>query len=426
MEVIATPTDLINKFKSLSSENFLEDIIQIISTFDVYFNYEKNKNNKIIRIILLIKKNNNNHPPIYYHCNGCVIDTIKWKIISMPPITFNKKQFPILIESYFKQGLYDIYKVIDGTVVTIYYWNNAWNISSSHGYDVSSFYWMGTMTYSEIIYDLFTRLYPNTIEHNGIELIDNYSLNFNKLKKNKCYTIGFRHHNYHPLLLDPEYIWNIQNVNLDTNEVEYNDGIIGLPNQQIITAIDSLDQLQYLNKTSIQDAIRSENPTFNYGYILRSKDIKITKEFSNILLPSMLLKKIKKNIYEYPSNVLRQYITNLNRFDYISLKNFFNKSEKNEIIQLYPQMNKKYTVYTQCMTDVIKCTILIMKSKKTNIDEPLHFQPCIISLANSLIKHISKFEALDPFHADTESILKDYYSNIEYSVLFLNAINKYK
>ena len=41
-------------------------------------------------------------------------------------------------------------------------------------------------------------------------------------------------------------------------------------------------------------------------------------------------------------------------------------------------------------------------------------------------KNISKFEALDPFHPDTESILKDYYSNVEYSVLFLNAINKYK
>ncbi len=425
MEVIENITDLVNIIKNFNT-NFLTELIPFINKFDVYFNYEKDKNDKIIRIILRIRKNNNIHPLIYYYCNGCVIDTVKWNVISYPPIAFNKRHISELIESYFKQGLYDVIKVIDGTVVTIYYWRNRWNISSSNNYDISSNYWIGELTYAEIIYDLFKRLYPDSIEQCGIELIDNTTLNFNKLNKNKSYTIGFRHHNFHPLLKDPECMWNIQNVNTSNGKKEFNDGIPGILNQKIITAINSLDQLKYNTKTSILDASRIENPVFNYGYILRSKDISVTKECSNILISSPLLLKIKKNIYDYPVNSLKQYITHLNRFEYIALKNFFNKSEKNDMIQLYPQLVEKFNIYNKCINETILCTMTLLKNKQMGLTEPLNFQTCIITLAYSLLKHISKFEALDPFNKDTELVLKDYYSNIEYCILFINCINKYK
>lgn len=418
-------SDLIAKIKTFGND-FVDEMVPLINKFDVYFNYERDRNNNITRVILRLRKNNNIHPLLYYYCNGCVIDTLKWKAVSVPPMAFNKRQVPELIESYYKQGLYDVLKVIDGTVVTFYYWNNYWNISSSNSYDVSSFYWIGDMTYAEIIYDLFTRLYPDTIETNGIQLIDNNRLDFCKLQKNKSYTIGFRHHNFHPIKSDPECMWNIQNVHLSSGRIEFNDGIQGLPNQQIITAVNSLDQLNHINKSAMADALRQENPVFNYGFILRSKNQSITKEFSNILLSSTLLKKIKKNIYEYPANTLKQFITHTNRFEYITMKNFFNKSERNEMIQLCPQMFERFPLYSKCINDTVLCTLAIMKNKQTNTSEPLNFQTCIITLAYSLLKHISKFEALDPFNVDTESILKDYYSNIEYSVLFLNAINKYK
>lgn len=427
MEVIG---ELISKIKSLT---VIEDINLVLNSHDLVCHYEKTNERKspngMLRLILRIKKNNNVHPLVYYYCNGCVIDTIKWKVVSMPPMTFNKRQMPTLIESYFKQKLYDVIKVIDGTVVTIYYFNNRWNISSSNNYDISPCYWMGNLTYAEVIYDLLKRLYPNAIEQNGVTLIDNISLQFSKLQKNKSYTIGFRHHNFHPLLDDPERMWNIQITNLDNGNVEYNHGLKGIPNQQVITAVDSLDQLFHLNKVNTMDIVKAENNgVYNYGYILRSKNIEATKEYSNIILYSTLLKGIKKSIYEYSSDYIKQYINHENRFEYIALKNFFNKIERNDIIQLYPQMIERYKVYSQCINDAISCMIIIMKSKHNNIQvdsSSLTFQPCIITLAFSLIKHITKYEALDPYHKDIESILKDYIMNVEYSILFLHAINKY-
>ena len=421
MEVIESITDLINKFKKINNNIFLDEIVKIINPFDLCINYEKNREGNIIRIILKIKKNNNTHPLLYYYSNGVVIDTVTWKIISRPPMAFNKKTLPKFIENYYSQGMYDTIKVIDGTVITIYYWNNKWNISTNNSYDVSSFYWIGELTYVEILYDLFNRLYPDSIILNGIELLDNITISFNNLQKNKSYTIGIRHHNFHPLLNDPEYIWNIQNVDLASNSLEYDNGIKGIPNQNIVESI-TLDQIYQTNKISIQDAMKNENPVYNYGYILRSKNNNVTKEFSNILLSSSLLKKIKKNMYEFFPNLLNNILPS-NRFEYIALKNYFNKTEKNDILHLFPQLQPKYMLYSKIIADVVSCSLTIMKNKQLGSTNELIFKPCIISLSYSLLKHINKFEALDPFDKNTEYILKDYYSNIEYSLLFINTIN---
>lgn len=415
--------EFIDKFKTFNKESLLTDLISICTSYDLYFNYERNPNETIAKIILRIRKTNKTHPLTYYHCNGAVIDVINWKVLSVPPIAFNKQHIFSEINKYFE--LYNIIKVIDGTVVTFYYHNKKWCISSSNGYDVSAYLWIGNMTYSEIIYDLMSRLYPNAITATGLTLIDSDVLDFTTLNKDYSYTIGFRHHNFHPLLSDPEKMWNIQHVHLPTMTVKFNDGILNIPNQIIFEKHITLDEMIEKNKSSINDAIRSNLKTLNYGYILRSKDPLITKEFSSVLLDSALLKRIKKNVYEYPSNSIRQYITHENRFEYIAIKNYFNKLERNEFLQLYPQLLSKYNLYTSCVSETVSCMIVMLKNKQTNSNEPITDNSAIYTLATALLKYILKFETLDPFNADIESILKDYIMNFEYSVLFLHAINKY-
>lgn len=347
--------------------------------------------------------------------------------MSVPPLSFNKQHNYTIVDKYLAQNLYDIYKVVDGTIVTLYYWGNRWNIASSNGYDVSSYYWIGDLTYAEVLYDLFSRLYPESIDKNGITLVDNFLLDFN-LDTNFCYTIGFRHHNFHPLLLDPECVWNIQHVNLLTKEVIYENGLLGIPNQinidQSTECIKSVDQLTSINKLSVNNAVKI-NPSFNYGFILKSRDPSITKQFSSVLIESPLLRKIKNHIYDYPSNLLNQFINNKNRLEYVIIKNYFNKQEKNDIIQLYPQFNNVYTSLSKCINDTINCIITIMKNKQANTNDQLNYKPCIITLSYALLKHISKHEALDPFNKDIESILKDYITNIEYIILFINTLSRY-
>jgi hypothetical protein len=435
-----TVEDIISIIKN--KEEFLPELAALANKLDLTYTYEKNTNGRIIRVLLRIKKNSNVHPLVYYSCNGCVIDTVNWRVVSMPPLAFNKQHIYNIVDKFLMQDMYDIFKVVDGTIVTFYYWGNKWNIASSNGYDVSSYYWIGDLTYAEVIHDLFSRLYPDAIEQNGIKLIDNYLLDFN-LDTNHCYTIGFRHHNFHPLLLDPECMWNVQHVNLTTKEVTYGNGLLGIPNQTSMTldkttkttsttndtpvkldVVWSVDQLMSINKLSINNATKLQ-PSFNYGYILRSKDASVTKQLSNVLIESPLLRKIKKHVYEYPSNLFNQFINNKNRTEYIIIKNYFNKQEKNDIIQLYPQFSNVYTLLSKCISDTIACMIIIMKNKQANTNEQLPYKPCITILSYTLLKYITKYEAIDPFSKDIESILRDYITNIEYVVLFINTINKY-
>ena len=97
-----------------------------------------------------------------------------------------------------------------------------------------------------------------------------------------------------------------------------------------------------------------------------------------------------------------------------------------DILQLYPQLTDKYSMFAKCIKETIDCIIAILKNKITKDKIILPFSTEIVTLSYALIKHISKYDAIDPNHKDTESVLKDYIMNSDYAVLILNTINKYK
>jgi hypothetical protein len=410
--------DLIESFieecKTAYNKNF-NSFKSLCESYDLAFYYDKNSKDSIVRIIFRIKKNNKSHKPIYYLCNGLVIDVEKWKQCNVPPIAFNKNLQSIDIKKY------NIYKIIDGTVVTFYYWKSKWNISTNNSYDVSSYYWMGNKTYAQIINDLMTRLYPEAVKSNGFELIDSETITFKKLNKEFSYTIGFRHHDFHPLLKDPECIWNIHHSNMDI--IYYKDGLTNIPNQVPISSSYTLEELQSFIKTSITDAMKPE-PVINYGYILKSKCIEETMEKSNILIPSPLLQKIKTYIYEKPMGELHSNINHNNRFNYIVLKNYAKNiisSDHNDLSKLYPQIQNKYDTIQKFINETIECIISLKKSK-----DYTNKNTSIIILANSLINDISKYEIIDyNDHVKCKSILKDYILNQQYYIWILQTLNNY-
>jgi hypothetical protein len=412
-----TLKDFIDQCKAIKSDDFIKNLIKLCEDNDIYFNYERDVNGNILRIIFRIRKNKKIHPLIYYYCNGLIIDSQKWKVIALPPMAFNKRQLYNKVTSLI--DYYDIFKVIDGTIVTIYYYNNKWNISSSNGYDVSSYYWMGELTYAEIIYELITKFYPELI--NTLEItIEDSNIHFNNLDTGYSYTIGFRHHNFHIILNDPEKIWNIQKTNIKTYDICFNEGIPGIPSQEALPK-QTIDELIYTNKNSLHVAITTKE-TFNYGYILKSKNIEKTGELSNILISSMLLQKIKENIYEYSCPLVKKYISHKNRLEFIAIKNFFDKMDKSITLQLCPQLMSRYLFYTKLVDDIVNCIIILLKNKHTKNNIPITYDIDIVTLSNLLLNKINYFEALDPYDNNIKSILKDYVTNPEYCILFLDII----
>ena len=64
----------------------------------------------------------------------------------------------------------------------------------------------------------------------GLRCVDDARLEFQTLERGRCYTIGFRHPNFHLMVADPPGAWNIQSVDLASG-IATAAGLPGIPRQ---------------------------------------------------------------------------------------------------------------------------------------------------------------------------------------------------
>ena len=180
-------------------------------------------------------------------CNGAVIDVRTWTHLAVPSRAFDPRQSKQIVDRAFavpdadgviRTGHYNVIQVIDGTVVTIYSWTHpkkglVWCLVSANGFDVSHLKWDGDETYAEVLFELLAKS-PTFLAATGLRLsllcVDDVRIDFKTLERGRCYTIGFRHPNFHPMVADPPGVWNIQSVDL-ASEVATAAGLPGIPRQ---------------------------------------------------------------------------------------------------------------------------------------------------------------------------------------------------
>ena len=84
---------------------------------------------------------------------------------------------------------------------------------------MSNLKWGGDETYAEVLFELLAKS-PTFWAATGLRLrrgllcVDDVRLEFQTLDRRRCYTIGFRHPDFHPIAADPPGVWNIQSVDL--------------------------------------------------------------------------------------------------------------------------------------------------------------------------------------------------------------------
>jgi len=244
-----------------------------------------------------------------------VKESNKYRVASVPPAP------PI---SQFKRNMLNnpesIIQVNDGTTVTLYYYNNEWIISTHRGYDVSNYIWFSNKTYRQVL----------------DEVLSSYTeFNFNQLSKIKSYTIGFKHHEYHPFDEGCKFkAWFIQSVDLN----QFNDGKlsvsytdnIGIPIQKNIDSKDSKLDLQSTANTAFEEY--KKNKTINYGYI-------VLKDNRQYLIESSLLKNIRNIFYV---NNLHKIDSKYDRHKYIIIQSFLDATKHDILKELFPQYQKEY------------------------------------------------------------------------------------
>lgn len=297
------------------------------------------------RVILTSNRNKANfNKPLVAECNGVVLEYPTWDVLSVPPKMFNPK-FRL---NDVLSGEHIVYEINDGTTVTLYWYNNKWNISSTNGYDVSGYKWLGKRDYMEALLDVSAA----------------YNFSFDKLDRNCCYTIGFRHHDFHPLLTDPQKMWLIQTcdvskMNSESPKLTMVDGSsTGIPMQ---TAVDiDMATMQKNNAEALNKYINSyrKTPIIDYGYIIRSKS------GSDVVLESTLLKNIRLTMYHIPKlRHCNSELTPLERLEYNILRAYLGNDTKYLFANLFPQFSNYYRKYDDIFGRLSSRIIQLLRNK---------------------------------------------------------------
>jgi hypothetical protein len=340
-------------------------------------------------------------------CNGVVLDS-EWNIISLPPPMFCPKFKYNKINKTL--GDYHIYKIKDGTTITLYYFNNKWSMSTTNGYDVSDFKWIGDKTYMEHFSTL-------------MEKYDGFT--FDSLDRNLSYTFGFRVNDFHPFG-ESEGIWFIRSFDTVMKEISNNFLINGKKVIQVQEMENyninkkTFNWLMNNNREAMNNYLESKtnkNPFIHYGYVLRSK----TQENPDIVLESELLKFIRKCVYNIPR---LSFITHENRLSYIILREFLSTKTRQDFIAVFsPKFDAEFTKlksrFDIVVEDLIK--ILSMKGYRNDVfkmDTP--YNEILTALCTSIESNTKLF----PFDQNISSIITDHIITTKFINLYFPLLTK--
>ena len=413
------------------------------------FTYLESENKVVYKIILSYIREYNHgpvHRTLINECNGAVIDALSWTLLVIPPKIFN--EFSQSMTESVNIGLadesYELVKIIDGTMITIYnnnhpLYGSIWCISTSNGYDVSFIRWMGPKTYAEIVYHLlstyvdFVTSYDMTLVYDKLCTGDT-RLEFGNLDKSRCYSFIIRTHYFHPLYQDPEGIWAVCQWNTgEVKKISEPVDMMSIPTQTKYSVRDF--KIKYsikgnLKADKIESIVNHECiKTVHYGYLLQSKKHSTSDVISdcelNIMIDSNLLKRVRDAIYKYPTAIIRDSLSHNNRTEYFIMKAFLTPVNHIEFLSLFPHFKSMFEQF-QIIFDLVVNTILQMRQRQLMSDDDtsnVDTTSALNCVASLLLDYIIKRDlTFNPINADAKKIIRDFILKSEYAMIFLKLI----
>ncbi|MDE2095941.1 MAG: hypothetical protein KGL39_01690 [Patescibacteria group bacterium] len=409
--------------------------------------------------------------PFNTTCNGYVVDARTWRPLAVPPRAFTTDVSQRDVDRMLDRGLVDTIRVDDGTVVTFYSWVHPrdgpiWDLASSNAYSVSSLRWMGPKTYAEIVFEVAS-MYPEFIEKTGATLVrrgDETRIELTKVAHGKkCYTVGFRHHDFHPMKVDPQRMWQIQSVDLESGAVTYGGELPGIPSQTVLDTAAlatrlcaelklgqatgagpvprlKAEHLARFGEGSLEAAkefVRREMghpgkddnrgrapagelpPQLHYGFILRAKRQDETAPI-DVLVESSLLVKVRQTVYERAPKPVRPHIDHTNRLEYNAVRTFLSQ-DRHTFEALFPHWKSVFKEYDDRVRDLVAAVYHLARQQLNGSSHANRQTPTQI-FAAELLRHIVTHEPRGPAVLDRKtahSLIRDYVVNPDHAHLLI-------
>jgi len=354
--------------------------------------------NKRIKIIQYNKYSNFKHVGVILS-----IADIGYKISSIRPVTYNINKD---IKSIDNMDNIKIYPINDGTTVTLYYYNNKWVISTYNSWEMNDVK-INNISYYDILNDVI-KCYPD--------------FSFDKLDKNKSYTIGFNHPSFHYYGIRERKptMWlicsaDIKAANNGIKIFNYDDSI-GIPNQ--IESDDVKTSDIFYNTFNAYNNYKKNKNNINFGYVVRCDDILYIIDSHLMKIIKYLFYNIK---YKIPSTVNRELYIVVN----IYLNSLFNKYED----ILLPRYCNEYKILSSIeehLTESISNIILNKNQQKQNEQKQNEQKTIIYETSHNIYKNIIEMFKINLTNKnDIKNLINKIIVNTEYSIYFYNILIKF-
>lgn len=360
------------------------------------------------RMILSTKRNKANfNTQLVRECNGAILlieglkqevdQYPKCRLLTRPAHDCNPNvNTPSLINNSIRNGLYDIYRIDDGTTINISYLQRSpsqrgtWVFSSKNAFDLSNVEWR-----NRIYNDIFDEVFKN---YPGFSL--------DKLNPHRTYTIGFRHPAFHPFDGTPEIrAWFIQSTDIYSGDI-FPAEPIGIPTQERarinVQGGAYWQAMQESAKNALDEYVRSvQNGTpvrpF-FGYILRSKDRERTKGYSDILIESSLMNEIRKAIYQAPyipnKTMLAEFKQNFKQTAYVQVDSYLDAKKRSLYEVLFPTWVSLYERFDQIVNVSVDQTYQLLTmdphgSNWVSKEPPTAIDKFVVAFGPLVAMHVS-------------------------------------
>lgn len=402
--------------------------------------------------------------------SAIILNAITWQPLAITPrACTSNESLARAVNHNLGEGLYEIIRPGDGSLVTLYPWQHplrpqdsepVWCLATGRGYDVFPLTCPNGKTWAHMLMEVMSNtsafeLSPATsvAKALGAALVEDslergdVRISFTEIPVGRCYTINVRNHTMHPLLADPQAICNVQSVDLTPDardavqkgltifQPSFSEGIEVIEPQVVLASegityevlceqmVDSLERA--VEAISSGNTFQPNSEEFNYGYILRSKDVSRTQSCSDVIIESPLLARIRHHMYRKPRTDDREFLQEKPhlRMAYNALRGILTPGCREEVLGLFPQ----YTELAEACDEFLKSVAHIAQErarKATTASEGSSGTRIADRYADVVLQHIEKDHSnFNPFDSQTSSaIIEGYLYDAASTVCVLAAL----
>ena len=383
--------EIINQIRSFLFKNYIKTVVE---------NVDKEADGfRMMFIANRFKSKFDN--PLTRECNGAVFFYSREKKYFYPlvvpaPLFNSQKLTKSNIHNIYKNGGYLVTPVMDGTIMNLYKYKNEWRISTNKAYDATNLIMFDEKTYMNVLDECIS------YEHNTA--VKGYLSSLTNVVGGYSITLCVKNISFHVFQENfTEYGYKLNNRITIVQQFHMPDNqttaIISLDPSSVIYSFTSqantISSESYISWKELMNKMTTSISTFKrynnqvgfspfLGVILRSKSYSSTGEYSDILLESNLMAKIRNFLYNFgfsknltyknvlSNNCVQEAVKSYYNMTCVNrLHIFLNRKDVNLFNALFPHFKKEFAEYNHFfsfLTTFIMKNIPIMEQNLTNLN----------------------------------------------------------